>query len=131
MGNAIETSSLDLLGVTATTTSKHIASATEEYVASLSLSLFEHVSNNREFDSPLVRHILPDFKADHEFVCATDQQGLMENIRIFTEVYPDHHAEVLNVSVKADERLGKAKVWLLQLIHGLPGGTRRESVSVL
>ena len=56
---------------------------------------------------------------------------LIDNIKALHKACPDYHATVLNTSCKVNERTGRATVWILQVVDGLPDGFRRESVNEL
>ena len=109
-----------------------VSTPTEEYLSSLAMTMFDVLLHKRNFTSPLIHHWDPNITAEIEAMpSSAGREALLDNIRNLTMHYPGYHFDVLNSCSKVNERTGKANVWLLTMVTGLPDGVRREAANVL
>lgn len=131
-GSSSGDSSLDLLNVSSDTSSPPALTETEEYLRDLTVTLFDETLNKRNYTTPLLYHWDPNMEQQVEILePVVGRHDILENIKALHTGVPNYHMEVINSTAKVTERTGRATVWILQLVHGLPEGVPIESVNVL
>lgn len=54
----------------------------------------------------------------------------IENYKSFFASYPEYRCEILDLTVYADDRSGRATVWMHFSVHGHPTHLERESITI-
>jgi hypothetical protein len=120
--------SSDLLGIHY---SKNECLSTSEWeLRSRTIALFEAL-NTRNWDHPVLNYIDPDVEsffdstaADPGIQAAQGKEELLNTLKELIRSVLAYHGTYLDYGSKANERTGKAQVWILRSIGGLRNGLR-------
>lgn len=110
---------------------KKARNASEEHIKDIVTRMIA-LANRAAWDDPeLVAHLAPNFVWDtFNIHKETSRAEHLEFMQTVTDRNPDFHAEIKDITVDVQEKLGRAKVWVVMTIRGWPSGVEREALHV-